>query len=400
MEMKIPFFDLHRQYKEIIREIEESVSAVMRSGQYIEGPATQELERKLAGYINVKHVITCGNGTDALRIALQAVGVNPGDEVITTAFSFFATAEAIAQIGAIPVFVDINSWDFNVNAGEIRRKITDKTRAVLPVHIFGVPADMQEINEAAQEYGIPVIEDACQAIGAEYHGKRAGTLGKAGCFSFYPTKNLGALGDGGMITTNDDDIADICRALKSHAAGQIGARAFESLYHQKPPELEEVVMEGDELYDPCKYYNYLVGGNSRLDSMQAAALAVKLKYLDGYNQSRTAIARRYSEKLAGLPLKLPDMEIIDRKPCWHQYAVLCDCKEELIRYLTDCGIGAGNFYPVPLHRQGAFRNLGYEEGTLPVAEDVCKKTVCLPVFPELTGEEQDYVIDSIRRYFG
>ena len=182
--MNIPFFDLHRQYTEISDEIEKKVNAVMRSGQYIEGPATQELECNLTEYLNVKHVITCGNGTDALRIALQAVGVNYGDEVITTAFSFFATAEAIAQIGAIPVFADINPWDFNINAGEIRRKITDKTRAILPVHIFGMPADMQEINVLAQEYGIPVIEDACQAIGAEYHGKRAGTLGKAGCFSF------------------------------------------------------------------------------------------------------------------------------------------------------------------------------------------------------------------------
>ncbi len=397
--MNIPFFDLHRQYTEISDEIEKKVNAVMRSGQYIEGPATQELECNLTEYLNVKHVITCGNGTDALRIALQAVGVNYGDEVITTAFSFFATAEAIAQIGAIPVFADINPWDFNINAGEIRRKITDKTRAILPVHIFGMPADMQEINVLAQEYGIPVIEDACQAIGAEYHGKRAGTLGKAGCFSFYSTKKLGALGDGGMIATNDDSVEDICRALKSHAAGRTGAKAFGYIHHQPVPGLNEIPTQGDGLYDPCKYYNYLVAGNSRMDSMQAAALTVKLKYLEAYNRKRTDIARRYSEKLTGLPLTLPNMETDDRKSCWHQYVVLCDRKEKLIRHLGVHGIGAGNFYPVPIHRQKAFWMLGYEEGALPVTEDVCRKTVCLPIFPELTREEQDYIIDGVRSFF-
>lgn len=397
--MKIPFFDLKRQYAQIAGEVEAKVIEVMRSGQYIEGPATQELEQRLAEYINVKHVITCGNGTDALRIALRAAGVNPGDEVITTAFSFFATAEAVSQIGAIPVFADIGPQDFNIDVRDIRRKITNKTRAIVPVHIFGMPADMQEINELAREYGIPVIEDACQAIGARYHGKKAGALGMAGCFSFYPTKNLGALGDGGMITTDDDAVADICRALKSHAAGRTGARAFESLYHQEIAELEEAAAEGDALYDPCKYYNYLIGGNSRLDSMQAAILAVKLKYLDGYNQKRTDIARRYTEKLAGLPLRTPNMEAVDRRSCWHQYVILCEQKEELIRWLGSCGIGAGNFYPVPLHRQKAFRMLGYEEGFLPVAEDVCRRTVCLPVFPELTVDEQDYVVDRIRRFF-
>lgn len=397
--MKIPFFDLHRQYAEIAGDIEESVNAVMCSGQYIEGPATQELEQRLAEYTGVKHVITCGNGTDALRIALQAAGVTCGDEVITTAFSFFATAEAIACLGAIPVFVDINPWDFNINAAEIKKKVTNKTKAILPVHIFGTPADMREIDEIALEYDIPVIEDACQAIGAEYRGKKTGALGNAGCFSFYPTKNLGALGDGGMITTDDDIVANICRALKSHGAGRMGARAFVSICHQEVSEADDVQTQGEGLYDPCKYYNYLIGSNSRLDSVQAAALIVKLKYLDSYNQKRTDIAGRYFEKLTGLPMRLPNMETADRKSCWHQYAVLCDRKEELIRYLGENGIGAGNFYPVPLHRQRAFRMLDYREGSLPVAEDVCRKTVCLPIFPELTEEEQEYIVDRIKNFF-
>ena len=398
--MRIPFFDLKRQYEVIGQEAEEKMVAVMRSGHYIEGPEVKELEKSMEEYLEVKHVITCGNGTDALRIALQACGVMAGDEVLTTSFSFFATAEAIADVGAVPVFVDIEEKSLNMDATDARRKITAKTKAILPVHIFGLPADMDELNALAAEHNIPVIEDACQAIGSEYKGKKTGTLGTMGCFSFYPTKNLGAFGDGGMITTNDDTLAGICRALKTHASGKMGAKAYRSLYHEEVPELAQMeTMTGDSLYDPCKYFNYFIGQNSRLDSMQAAVLSVKLKYLDEFNEKRAAIAKRYSESLAGLPLTVPVTEHKDRSSCWHQYAVLVEEKEGFASYLGEHGIGTGSFYPVPLHLQKAFRDLNYKEGALPIVENVCKRSVCLPVFPEMTQEEINYVIDTVKAYF-
>lgn len=398
---RIPFFDLSRQYDRVKVEVEQAVEEVLRSGQYIEGPAVKKLETEMSEYLNVKHVITCGNGTDALKIALQGSGVEPGDEVIVTSFSFFATAEAIGQVGAIPVFADISPEDFNISVEDIKKKLSVKTKAILPVHIFGMPADMDEINCLAQENGLTVIEDACQAIGAEYKGKKTGTLGDMGCFSFYPTKNLGAFGDGGMITTNDDNLAKVCRAIKSHAAGKTGGEAYEMLYHEKVEELSDVEqqMQKDVLYDPCKYYNYFIGENSRLDSIQAAVLLVKLKYLDKFNQRRSKIAAMYSEKLAKLPLKVPAIERKDRVSCYHQYAVLCDQKEELIRYLEENRIGAGTFYPVPLHMQRAFKDLGYQQGSMPVAEDICRKSVCLPIFPELNDDEVMFIIEKIEKFF-
>ncbi len=398
--MKIPFFDIQRQYELVGKEAEDAVISVMRSGQYVEGTQVKQFEMEMAEYLGVKHVITCGNGTDALCIALKACGVNPGDEVITTAFSFFATAEAIAAIGAIPVFADINTNNFNIDAKDVERKITKATKAILPVHIFGTPADMDELNALGEKYHLPVIEDACQAIGAEYKGKKAGTLGTIGCFSFYPTKNLGGFGDGGMITTNDAKLAESCKALKAHAAGKLGARAYQNIYHKEVLELLQMEsMTGDSLYDPCKYYNYFIGQNSRLDSIQAAVLRVKLKKLDVFNENRRAIAQKYNEKLADTPLVLPPFAYDDRKSCWHQYAVLTEDKEGLATFLGEKGIGTGSFYPIPLHLQKAFAELNYAEGSLAVAEDVCHKSVCLPIFPEMTKEEVDYVIESIIEYY-
>ena len=399
---KIPFFDLNRQYDAMQQEIEASVRDVLRSGKYVEGPAVQELETRISEYLGVKHTITCKNGTDALRIALQANGIKRGDEVIVTTFSFFATAEAIAQIGAVPVFADIRPDHYNIDVKDIRKKISKNTRAILPVHIFGMPADMDEINEVAAQYGIPVIEDACQAIGAQYKQKKAGALATVGCFSFYPTKNLGAAGDGGMITTNDDRLAQICRAMKSHAAGKTGGEAYQYLYHEKVSELEEygLDMGSGELYDPCKYYNYFIGGNSRLDSVQAAVLLVKLKYLDRLNQKRREISQRYSQEFSQLPIQLPQISAKDRVSCCHQYAILCDQKEALIQFMEENGVGVGRFYPVPLHLQKAFRYLNYKEGSIPVAESVCKKSVCLPVFPELREDEVAYIIEVVKKFFG
>ena len=395
--MKVPFLDLKRQYITLSEDIEEAVVRVLRSTRYIEGEEVKVLEEKMAKYLDVKNVITCNSGTDAIRIALQSISVGKGDEVITSPFTFYATAEAIAQIGAIPVFADIDKNSFNLDPNKIENKISRKTKAILPVHIFGLPADMYDIIEIAGKYNLSVIEDACQAIGSVYHGQKAGTLGDIGCFSFYPTKNLGGIGDGGMIVTDDDRIAVIAKALKNHGAGQNGALAIEILTGEKT--LREMDGNGNSLYDPYKYYNYLIGGNSRLDSIQAAVLAIKLNKLDEYNDRRLKIAKRYKKAFANIPLGVQDINNIDRTTCMHQYAVLVDDKENFIRYMEEKGIGTGEFYPVPLHRQRVFSYLKYKEGDLPIAEDICKKSVCLPVFPELSDEEVDYVAECVISFF-
>lgn len=402
--MKIPFFDLKRQYEELKPELQKRVLECLDDCNFIGGPEVGQLEKRLAEYLNVKHVITCGNGTDALQLALKAYGIGPGDEVITSAFSFFASPESISSVGATPVFADIDPVDLNMDPDSVRSKITDRTKALLPVHIFGRPAKMDEINEIAKEYNLIVIDDACQAIGAEYKQRKiggiAGTEDKQGAtaFSFYPTKNLGAYGDGGMVTTNDDDIATILRALKVHAGGKNGYNAAKAL-GKVQEEFVELKEKTTDLYDPYKYYNYLIGGNSRLDTIQATILNLKLDHLDEYNNKRGAIASRYIDELEGLPIGLPPKNSEDSNCCWHQFAIMTDRKEELIAYLTEEGIGVGAFYPVPLHLQKAFADLGYKEGDLPYAETACKQSVCLPVFPELKDEEVDYIIEKIKAFF-
>lgn len=397
--MKVDFLNLKRQYADIAPELENAVIECLRSGTYIEGPQVKEFEKKMLEYLGVSHVITCGNGTDALELALKACGIGSGDEVITTAFSFFATSEAIAAVGAVPVFVDVKKEDYNIDPGKIESRITSKTKAILPVHIFGSPADMDAINGIAQKYNLIVIEDAAQAIGCTYHGRKAGSLGNVGCFSFYPTKNLGGCGDAGMITTNDENIANAARALKAHAAGKVGAKAYEFLSHAKA-EIDQVNNTNtcSNLYDPYKYYNYLIGGNSRLDSIQASILLVKLNQLDKYTESRRRIANKYNEALKQTGIQLPLYQ--NEGECWHQYAIMVPDKDSFIQYMYECEIGTGAFYPVPLHLQKAFRYLNYKENDCPVAEYLCKHSVCLPIFPELTEEEQNYVIDCILRYFG
>lgn len=396
--MKVEFLNLKRQYNEIASELEESVLDCLRSGLWIEGPKVKELEDKLSEYLGVSHVITCGNGTDALKLSLQACGIGNGDEVITTPFSFFATSEAIAAVGAVPVYADVQKNDYNIDPNKITDKITLKTKAILPVHIFGAPADMDKINEIASEHNLMVIEDAAQAIGCNYRGQKAGSLSNAGCFSFYPTKNLGACGDAGMVTTNDDKIANAIRALKAHASGKTGAEAYEYLNHETiKPDIAANEETTSDLYDPYKYYNYLIGGNSRLDSLQAAILLVKLKYLEDYNKSRNKIANKYNTALKDLPIQLP--ECLNQGECWHQYAIMVPERERFVQYMNECGIGTGAFYPVPLHLQKAFKKLNYHKGDCPVAEWLCQHSVCLPVFPELMDEEQDYVIEKITKYF-
>ncbi len=398
--MNVPFFDLSRQYRALRSELDRQVCDTLGECAFIEGPAVKALEEEMEAFLNVRHAVSCGNGTDALKIALRALGIKAGDEVITTPFTFFATAEAIAAVGATPVFADIDPDTLNLDPERVEAAVTPKTRAILPVDIFGLPAEMDEIDAIAKRRGLRVVEDACQAVGARYRGRMAGALGDAGCFSFYPTKNLGAYGDGGMIVTDSDDTAILCRALKAHGSGRNGRQAAELLGLDTGETALPSSSPAGGLNDPCKYYNFLIGENSRLDSVQAAVLRVKLAHLPAFQRARTHNARLYTEGLADTPLRLPALSPEGKVPCWHQYAAMAPDKEALTAALSAAHIGTGAFYPVPLHLQKAFHSLGYVPGSLPEAERACRESVCLPVFPELTAEESDYVIRTIRAHYG
>lgn len=394
--MNVPFLDIRRQYQMIKEEIDGRIAAVMESCTFIGGSTVQEFERQAAEFLGVKHALGCSDGTQALVLALHACGVGPGDEVITTPFTFFATAEAIASLGAAPVFVDIREDNYNIDPEQIEEKITPKTKAILPVHIFGSPCDMDRITAIAHQYKLSVIEDCAQSIGSQYKNKKTGSLGAVGCFSFYPTKNLGAFGDGGMVATDDDELAVILSALREHGAAQKGARAWELMNGRK-----NVCTAHDDtatgLYNPYKYYNYLIGYNSRLDAIQAAVLLAKLPHLEEYNAARTKVAAAYQEGLCDQVVKPAYATHIT--PCWHQYVVKTPHKEKLCAYLQENGVGSGTFYPVPLHLQKAFLGLGYAPGSLPVVERVASQSVCLPIFPELTEKEISYVIETVNRFF-
>ncbi len=396
--MKVPFLDLKRQYEQIKGEVEPAVKEVLESCSYIGGSFVSIFEAEIAEYLGVKHAVCCANGTDALVLALRACNVQPGDEVITSPFTFFATAEAIASIQAVPVFVDICEDTFNIDVSKIEEKITYKTKVILPVHIFGMPCDMNPIKEVADKYGLKVIEDAAQSIGSQYEGVKAGGLGDIACFSFYPTKNLGAFGDGGMVTTNSDELAVILRALKEHGAGESGATARALLYGIQD-EFTESKTNQNPLYNPYKYYNYIIGYNSRLDAVQAAVLSIKLKCLDEFNKRRFEIAGKYSSALNEL-VSVPLYDVSYKATtCFHQYVIKTPLKDELIDFLAKKGISAGTFYPVPLHLQKAFQYLYYKEGSLPVSEKMAKQTVCLPIYPELHDDEVEYVIQSVKDFF-
>lgn len=395
--MEVKILDLARQYEKIQEKVEQAVCEQMRSGMYIGGKAVADFEKKFADYVGVKHAISVNSGTDALVIALKALGIKDGDEVITTPFTFFATAETIAIVGATPVFVDVDEETYNIDPDKIEEKITDRTKAILPVHIFGQPVDMERINEIARRHNLAVIEDACQAVGAETGGRKTGSLGKAGCFSFFPTKNLGAFGDGGMITTDDDNFAIICRAFKEHGMAQNGAKA-RYILHGVEDDLADTVSP-DGLYNPYKYYNYLIAYNSRLDAIQARALDIKLDYLDAFNSRRAEIAAFYEKELSGLSGVITPKVKEGLKAVWHQYAFRCEKKDEMGNFLASKGVSSAAFYPVPLHLQKAFEYLGYQEGDLPIAEKLTKQTVCLPIFPELNEEELQYVVTCIREFF-
>ncbi|MEA4963998.1 DegT/DnrJ/EryC1/StrS family aminotransferase [Lutispora sp.] len=394
--MQIPLINLKKQYETIKTECDKKVLDILRSANYIMGENVKAFETEFAEYIGTKHSISVANGTDALVIALKALGIGQDDEVITTPFTFFSTAESISAVGAVPVFVDVRLDTFNIDPSKIEEKITPKTKAIMPVHIFGQPCDMDEINEIAKKHNLKVIEDACQAVGAEYKGRKAGTLADIACFSFFPTKNLGCAGDGGMIITDDDDLATICKALRTHGSGENGKKAY-NLLNDINEEVEEDKSTDNTIYNPLKYYNYLVGHNSRLDELQAAILRVKLTLLDEWNNKRRENAKLYNEKLKDTKIVTP-YEDKNVKHVYHMYILQAEKRQEIVDYLKQRGIATGIYYPVPLHLQKAYTHLGYKLGDMPNAEYLSERTFAIPMFAELTEEEKQYIVQAIKEF--
>lgn len=392
--MNIPLIDLKAQYESLAENLDKAALGVLSSANYIMGKTVTDFEKEFADFIGVKHAISVGNGTDALVLALKSMGIGEGDEVITTPFTFFATAETISAVGATPVFVDVDKETFNIDVTKIEEKITSKTKAIMPVHIFGQSADMDEINEIAKKHNLYVIEDACQAIGGKYKGRKIGTLGDVACFSFFPTKNLGCAGDGGMIVTDNDEIAIIARALRTHGSGENGQKAY-NLLNNIEEEIKTAEGANDTVYNPLKYYNYLIGYNTRLDAIQAAILSVKLKEIDSWNAKRREIVELYNEALQNSDLVTPVARDYNDH-VYHMYILQSENREEVLTKLKEAGIATGVYYPVPLHLQKVYKNLGYKEGDMPVSEYLSHRTFAIPVYPELTKEQIDYIISKIK----
>ena len=390
--MSIPTMNVTRQYESLHEEIDNAVLSVFHEGQFILGKHVEDFENAFARYCGVKYAIGVGNGSDALVLALKACGVKNGDEVITTAMSFSATAEAITSVGAIPVFVDCKDDTFTINPKEIVKKITNKTKAIIPVHIYGQCADMDEIDAIAKQNNLKVIEDCAQAAGATYKNNKAGSLGDVGCYSFFPTKNLGCAGDGGIIVTNDEGIYRQCRALRVHGSGLDGLYTYGV---QNNLEIsEENIDFGDNL---PKYYNFVQGYNSRLDAIQAAVLSVKLPHLDEWNQRRQWIANEYNEKINNKFINKPVVSE-NNSHIYYVYTITTEKRDELKEYLKENGIGSGVYFPVPFHLQMVYKNLGYKQGDMPNAEYVAEHSLVLPMFPELTNAEVEKVIYVVNRW--
>ncbi len=360
----IPILDSKRQYATIGAEIEKEVVEVLRSGQYILGKHNKALEEELSKFIGVDHAVALNSGTDALHLALRALDIGKGDEVISTAFTFVATAEAIGIVGAKPVFVDIDKDTFNIDPAKIEAAITPKTKAIIPVHLYGQPADMDAIMDIARRHNLYVIEDACQAIGALYKGKMVGSIGDIGCFSFYPTKNLGAMGDGGLLTTNSENIKNRVLALRNHGGA-------------------------------IRYHHDEIGVNSRLDEVQAAILRVKLNHINEWNKKRRENAARYNELFAKCSDVITPVELDDTYCVYHQYTVKIPNRDNIHKMLQERGIGAMLYYPIPLHMQKVHEYLGMGKGSLPNTEKNTEVVISLPMFPELTAEEQKTVADTL-----
>jgi dTDP-4-amino-4,6-dideoxygalactose transaminase len=361
---RIPFLDLKAQYATIRDEVRAALDEVCDSARFAQGPPTQAFENEFAAYCGVSHCVSLNSGTSALHLALRCLNIGPGDEVITTPFTFIATAWAISYVGATPVFVDIDPVRRTLDPAKLEAAVTSRTRAIMPVHIFGTPADMDYVNAVAAKHKLPVVEDAAQAHGARYRGKRAGQFSAISCFSFYPTKNLGAYGEGGALLANDEKIATHARSLREHAQS-------------------------------ARYVHEEVGYNYRMDSFQAAVLRVKLERLDAWNAARAAHARRYTELLAGTSYGLPTAPT-DSEPVWHCYVIECENRDRVRAALDDAGIDTAVNYPVPLHLQPVYRSLGYHRGDLPVAERLCERCLSLPIYPELTDEQIDTVVRALR----
>lgn len=362
----IPPFDLSEQFKAIGSEINQAVLEVLASGRYIGGAAIENFEKSFAQYIGSEIAIACNSGTDALFLALRALDIGAGDEVITTPFTFIATAETISAVGATPVFIDIDPQTFNLDLNQIEAAITPKTKAIIPVHLFGQPVNMTKLMAIADAHQLKVIEDCAQCTGAEWAGKRVGSIGQIGCFSFYPTKNLGACGDGGAITTNNPEIASKLKMLRDH--GRYSG-----------------------------YYHEALGVNSRLDAVQAVILQIKLRYLDSWNQNRTRIADRYFSFLSSIPGITPPQAIAGGQSVWNQYTIrVHENRDQLKADLLSKGVNSMIYYPIPLHLQPVYKSLGYQPGQLPESDRAAAQVLSLPMFPELSEEQQDQVIYSLK----
>lgn len=369
----IPLLDLRAQYDSIREEILAALNVVLESQHFIMGPEVQAFETEIAAYCQAPYAIGVSSGTDALLAALMALGTGPGDEIITTPYSFFATAGAAARLGARPVFVDIEPHGYNLNVELVEAAITPRSRLILPVHLYGQSADLEPLLEIAARRGLALVEDAAQAIGTEYKGRRVGALGTVGCFSFFPSKNLGAYGDAGLLTTADPHLAERLRLLRVHGAAP-------------------------------KYHHSVVGGNFRLDAIQAAVLRVKLKYLDGWTESRRGNAQRYralfaeSGVLASGAVSLPE-ELGFGRHIYNQFVLRVQRRDELQAYLKKQQVGTEVYYPVPLHLQECFRNLGYGRGDFPEAERAAAETLAIPIYPELRPEQQEEVVGRIAEFY-
>ena len=364
--LRVPLLDLQAQHATIREEVLAEVTRVIDAQSFILGPEVERLEQACRSYCGTAHAIGCASGSDALRLALMALGVGPGDEVATVPYSFFATVSSIALVGARAVLVDIDPVTFNMDPQRLEDTLKrhPKVKAVIPVHLFGAAADMDPILAAATSRGIPVVEDAAQAIGAEHNGRRCGSLGRIGCFSFYPSKNLGGYGDGGLLTTDDPALDQRLRALRVHGG-------------------------------LTKYVHEWVGLNSRLDALQATVLAVKLRHLDAWTAARRANAERYGQLLSGVPVTLPAAAPCSTRHIYNQYVIRSERRDELQAFLRERGIGSDIYYPIPLHLQRCFADLGYQAGDFPESEKAALESLALPVYPELPAESLEWVCRSV-----
>jgi len=353
--------DLKGQYEALKPEIDAAIIQALGETRYILGPNVQAFEKEAADYLGVKHALGCANGTDALQLGLLAAGIQPGDEVITTAFTFIATAEAIRYVGATPIFVDILPDSLNIDPDAIKAAITDKTRAIIPVHLFGQPADMVEIMRIAKDHDLKIIEDCAQSFGSRYHDQMTGSFGTAGTFSFFPSKNLGCFGDGGLVSTNDDAVADTIRMYRNHGSSK-------------------------------QYYHDVIGYNSRLDELQAVILRIKLKHIDNYNSNRLRVAKTYNRLLENSRFSTPSIAD-DRDHIFHQYTVLCDGRDSVREHVLSKDVSCAVYYPVPLHQQMAFADT--PQPTLPVTEATSSRCLSFPVFPEMTEQQVETVCEAI-----